>query len=129
MPVIIDGHQLDYTTEELNYFEQEMRKFRLPWITKVWKKYGVPFIRFTFLPALIIIIIFGAIYMGSQTSRNDWMWTLDKAIALFYIAGFGIFTLVSHIFELVSTNRLRRRLGLSQQDFRILVIAFQITGM
>jgi len=129
MPVIIDGHQLDYTTEELNYFEQEMRKFRLPWITKVWKKYGVPFIRFTFLPALIIIIIFGAIYMGSQTSRNDWMWTLDKAIALFYIAGFGIFTLVSHIFELVSTNRLRRRLGLSQQNFRILVIAFQITGM
>ena len=129
MPVIIDGHQLDYTTEELNYFEQEMCKFRLPWITKVWKKYGVPFIRFTFLPALIIIIIFGAIYMGSQTSRNDWMWTLDKAIALFYIAGFGIFTLVSHIFELVSTNRLRRRLGLSQQDFRILVIAFQITGM
>ncbi len=130
MPRIIDGYVLDYTTEELEYFEQEMRKYRLPWITKMWKKYGVPFIRFTFLPALIIIIIFGALYMSQKNyGQWDWMWTLDKSIALFYIAGFGLFTLISHIFELITTNKLRRRLGLSQRDFRILVIAFQITGM
>lgn len=129
MPTIIDGHELPYTTEQLDYFETEMRKYRLPWITKVWKKAGVPFIRFTFLPALLIIIIFGLIYMGGQTSRNDWMWTMDKWIALSYIAGFGLFTLVSHICELVTTNKLRRRLGLPKYDFQILVIAFQITGM
>lgn len=122
-------YEVDYTTEELEYFEKEMRKYRLPWITKIHKKYGVPFIRFSFLPALIIVVIFGAIYNNSAYGQNDWMWTLDKTIALFYIAGFGLFTLVSHVSELISTNKLRRRLGLSHRDFNIMVIAFQITGM
>lgn len=130
MPKIIDGHTLDYTTEELEYFETEMRKYRLPWITKMHKKYGVPFIRYTFLPALIIIAVFGFIYMGQNNyGQPDWMWTLDKTIVLSYIAGFGGFTLISHIFELVTTNKLRRRLGLSKWDFQILVIAFRITGI
>ena len=130
MPNFNDVHTLDYTSEELVYFEQEMRKYRLPWITKMHKKYGVPFIRFTFLPALIIIGVLGFIYMGDRNyGQLDWMWTVDKAIALFYIIGFGLFTLVSHIFELVTTNKLRRRLGLSKWEFQILVIAFQITGM
>lgn len=129
MPNFNDVHTLDYTTEELEYFEQEMRKYKLPWITKMHKKYGVPFIRYTFLPALIIIIVFGIIYMNAGYGQYDWMWTLDKCIALTYIGGFGLFTLVSHIFELVTTNKLRRRLGLSQRDFNILIIAFQITGM
>jgi hypothetical protein len=128
MSKIIDGHTLDYTTEELEYFETKMRKFRLPKYVQFWKKVGVPFIRFTFLPALIIIVVFGAIYMNTPFGKNDWMWTLDKAIALTYIAGYGLWTLSSHIVERVSTNKLRKRLGLTKQDFQILVIAFQITG-
>lgn len=126
----VDIHTLPYTSEQLIYFESEMKKFRLPKVTQLWKKFGVPFIRFTFLPALIIIIIFGALY-GSEKNYGqwDWMWTLDKVIALSYIAGFGLWTLVSHLFELSSTNKLRKRLGLPQEHFQILVIAFQITGM
>lgn len=126
----VDINELPYTTEQLDYFEKEMKEFRLPKITQSWKKFGVPFIRFTFLPALIIIIIFGALY-GSEKNLGqwDWMWTLDKVIALTYIAGFGLWTLVSHLFELSSTNKLRKRLGLPKEHFQILVIAFQITGM
>jgi len=125
-----DIHTLPYTSEQLVYFESEMKKFRLPKVTQAWKKFGVPFIRWTFLPALIIIIIFGAIY-GSEKNFGqwDWMWTLDKAIALTYIAGFGLWTLSSHLLELYSTNKLRRRLGLPKWHFEILVITFQITGM
>jgi hypothetical protein len=131
MPKVTDIHELPYSTEELEYFEREMRAYRLPSYVKFWKKVGVPFIRFTFLPALIIIIIFGALYMSDAnwTGKWDWMWTLDKAIALTYIAGYGLWTLSSHIVELISTNRLRRRLGLSKWHFQVLVIAFQITGM
>lgn len=126
----VDVHELPYTTEELEYFEIEMRKFRLPKVTQAWKKFGVPFIRYTFLPALIIIIIFGAMYGSDRNvGQWDWMWTLDKVIALTYIGAFGLWTLVSHLFELSSTNKLRKRLGLSQEHFKILVIAFQITGM
>jgi uncharacterized membrane protein YbhN (UPF0104 family) len=125
----IISNELDFTTEQLDYFEKEMRAYKLPWITKMHKKLGVPFIRFTFLPALIIIAVLGFIYMGNTTGRYDWMWNVDKGIAFFYIFGFGGFTLVSWIFEKVTVNKLRKRLGLSHRDFNILVIAFQITGM
>lgn len=129
MPKFDNFNQLDYTTEELEYFEQEMRKYRLPWITKMHKKYGVWFARFMFLPIILIIAVLGIIYMSDQYGRFDWMWTVDKIIAFFLIFGFGGFTLISHIFELVTTNKLRRRLGLKKWEFQILVIAFQITGM
>lgn len=127
--VIISSDELDFTTEQLEYFETEMRKFKLPLITKLHKKYGVPFIKYSIAPALILIIVLGLIYNGSDYGSNNWMWTVDKAIGLFYIFGFGIFTLISFISERTSTNKLRKRLGLSQRDFAILVIAFQITGM
>jgi len=128
MPIIKE-YTVDYTTEELQYFEKELKKYKLPWITKAWKKVGVPFIRYSFLPVLVILTVFGIIYNNSAYGQNDWMWTFDKAVALFYILGFGFFTLVSHVAELITTNRLRRRLGLSQRDFKILVTVNQITGM
>jgi hypothetical protein len=120
---------LDYTTEQLEYFEKEMRAYRLPWITRIHKIYGVWFARFCILPLVLIVAILGIIYNGSAFGRNEWMWTVDKAIAFFLIFGFGSFTLTSFIFERVTTNKLRKRLGLSKKDFAILVIAFQITGM
>jgi len=129
MPQFNDVYTVDYTAEELQYFEKEMKKYKLPWITKTWKKVGVPFIRYSFLPVLIVLVIFGAIYNGSSYGQNEWMWMFDKIVAFFYIFGFGLFTLISHVAELITTNRLRRRLGLSQRDFKIMVVAFQITGM
>jgi hypothetical protein len=125
----IIGTELDYTTEQLDYFEAEMRKYQLPWITKMHKKYGVPFIRIGILPLILIVAVLGIIYNGSAYGHNQWMWTVDKAIAFFLIFGFGGFTLISFIFEKVTVNQLRKRLGISKHDFDILVIAFQITGM
>ena len=126
-----DVNTLPYTTEELEYFEKEMRAYRLPKYVKFWKKAGVPFIRFTILPAIIIIAVFGFLYMSEKNyGQRDWMWTLDKSIGLAYIAGFGLWTLTSHLLELYSTNKLRRRLGIKNKwHFQVLVIAFQITGM
>jgi hypothetical protein len=129
MPKITDVNVLPYTTEQLEYFEKEMRAYRLPKWTQWWKKLGVPFIRFTFLPALIIIIVFGVLYNNNPYGYRDWMWTLDKAIAFLYIFGFGLWTLSSYICEWTSTNKLRKRLGIPKWHFQILVIAFQITGM
>jgi len=129
MPRFDNVTTLDYTTAELEYFETEMRKYKLPWITKMHKIYGVMFARFAMLPLVLIIAVLGIIYNSSSYGQNDWMWTVDKVIAFFIIFGFGGFTLISHIFERVTTGKLRRRLGLSRKDFAILVIAFQITGM
>lgn len=126
MAKIIEGHTLDYTTEELNYFEDEMKKFRLPWITRMHKKYGVPFIRYGILPLIIFLAVTFFIY---NEHHYEWIWTLDKTISLLLIFGFGGVTLISKIAETIATNRLRKRLGLSKIDFAILIIAFQITGM
>lgn len=128
MPNFDDIYALDYTADELKYFENEMRKYKLPWITKAWKKYGVPFIRYSILPVFIILFVLFIIY-NSVSYGYEWIWDVSKAIVLFYILVFGIFTLVAHVSELISTNRLRKRLGLSKRDFNILVITFQITGM
>lgn len=129
MPYINNVTELDWTPEQLTYFEQEMRKYRLPKISQWHKKFGVPFIRFSFLPALLLIVVLGMIYMNSSYNQNQWMWIVDKSIAFFYIFFFGTFTLISHLAEKITANKLRRRLGLSHRDFNILVIAFQITGM
>jgi hypothetical protein len=129
MPKFDNVTELDFTTEQLDYFEKEMRAFKLPWITKMHKKYGVMFARFAILPIIVLVAVLGIIYNSSSYGQNEWMWTVDKAIALSLIFGFGGFTLISFIFERVTVNKLRRRLGLSQRDFNILVIAFQITGM
>jgi hypothetical protein len=117
---------MSYTPEEI---KAELQKYKLPWITKIFKKYGVPFITYSFLPALILITIFGIIYNNSSYGQNEWMWTIDKVIGLFYILGFGGFALIAHFAERLTANKLRKKLGLSQEEFKTLITLYQITGM
>jgi hypothetical protein len=125
----IIGTTLDFTDEQLAYFEKEMKAYKLPWIPAMHYKYGVPFIRFGILPIILYVAITGMIYNGSAYGHNAWMLTVDKAIAFFLIFGFGGFTLLAWVIKKLSVNSLRTKLGLSHNDFDILVIAFQITGM
>jgi hypothetical protein len=117
---------MKYTKDEI---KAELQKYKLPWISKIFKKYGVPFIRYSFLPVLVLMGIFGAIYNGSAYGVNEWMWVFDKTVAFFYIFGFGAFALISHFAELATVNKLRKKLGLSHEEFKILVEAYGITGM
>jgi len=121
--------EFDYTQEELQYFEKELRKYKLPWISKMFKKYGIQVIRYSILPMLILLTIFGVIYNGSAQGVNEWMWVFDKAVALSYIFGFGLFAVVSKLSEQYTANKLRKKLGLSHHYFKLLVAAHQITGM
>jgi len=107
----------------------ELETYKLPWITKVFKKYGIPVLRYSFLPVLIVILIFGIIYNGSAPGVNDWMWTFDLVLALTYILGFGLVGVISKIFETITANKLRKKLGLSQTEFKILIEVYGITGM
>jgi hypothetical protein len=125
----IIGTSLDFTTEQLDYFEKEMKTYKLPWIPKMHYKYGVPFIRYSILPIILYVAITGIIYNGSAYGVNQWMWIVDKAIAFFLIFGFGGFTALAWLIKKLSVNSLRTKLGLSHNDIDILVIAFQITGM
>jgi len=120
--------EFDYTPEELQYFEEELKKYKLPWISKVWKKYVVKALRLSILPAFVIALVFGIIY-NESTQIYDWMWWIVKGIAFLFIFGFGLFGLVAHLAERSSANKLRKKLGLSHTYFKLLVEAYQITGM
>ena len=117
------------TKEENDYIKAELQKYKLPWITKIFKKYGVWVLRYTLLPMAIIMVIFGAIYNGSAQGVNDWMWTFDKVVAFFYIFGVGGLGLLGHFAERISSNKIRKRLGLSHSEFKLYIQAYQITGM
>jgi len=107
----------------------ELETYKLPWISKFFKKYAVPVLRFSILPVFVVLFIFGAIYNGSAPGVNDWMWTFDLVLALTYILGFGLVGVISKIFETITANKLRKKLGLSQTEFKILVEVYGITGM
>jgi len=117
------------STKEKEEIRAELEKYKLPWITKIWKKYFVPVLRYSFLPVAVLLVIFGAIYNGSTVGVNDWMWTFDKVVAFSYIFGFGLFGVVSKTFERITANKLRSKLGLSHMEFKILIEAYGITGM
>lgn len=116
------------TKEENEYIKAELLKYKLPWIAKVWKKYGVAVLRYSLLPMFIIVAIFGAIYNGSAPGVNDWMWTFDKVVAFFYLFGVGGLGLLGHFAEKITANKMRKRLGLSHAEFKLFVEAYQITG-
>lgn len=116
---------MSYTKEEI---KKELEKFKLPWLARVWKKYGVVILRFSIIPVFAIATIFGIIYNNSSYGQNDWMWILIKTIAFIYVIGLGVFGLLGHFTEKIAANKLRRKLGLSHEEFEILMDVYQITG-
>lgn len=116
----------------MKYSEEEIRvellSYKLPWLAKVWKKYGVKALRFSILPLFLTALTFGIIY-NESTQIYDWMWWVAKVMVLLLIFGFGTLALLGHLTELVSTNKLRRKLGLTQQEFKNLVIKYGVTGL
>lgn len=114
-----------YSEEEI---KTELHNYRLPWLAKIWKKYGAKALHYSILPLFLTALTFVVIY-NESIQIHDWMWLVAKGIVLLLIFGFGIFALLGHITELISTNKLRRKLGLSQQEFKNLVIKYRVTGL
>lgn len=117
------------TKEENDYIKAELQKYKLPWISKVWKKYALPVLRYSFAPAFVLAIIFGAIYNASSYGQNEWMWVVDKVLAFFYMFGIGGLALIGHFAELLTANKIRKRLGLTHEEFKLYIQAYEITGM
>ena len=116
---------MSYTEEQI---KAELLNYKLPWVSRVWKKGGVPALRYSILPLFLTALTFGIIY-NESTQPIDWMWWVVKGIALLFIFGFGILALLGHVAELITVNKLRKKLGLSHQDFKNLVEKYKITGM
>jgi hypothetical protein len=120
----------DLTPEEMANIESQMRAYRLPLFTRIFKKVWFYFLRYSFLPAFIFLVILFCVYSSIPywTYVSDKIWFVCKLIVFFYIFGVGGCALISHICEYLSTNRLRKKLGLTQYEFQYFVVIYQIKG-
>lgn len=122
MPRFNNINQLPYTPEQLEYFEVEMRKYRVPWLYKIvfgsLYKWG----RF-FMPILFLcLIILGLIH---TLSRYD-LWIPIKVLGLFIIFGIGSLVLISWTWNRLKILKECKRLGIKLYEWNLMAIAFQI---
>lgn len=118
----ININEFGFTTEQLNYFEQEMKKYKVPFLYKIvmgslyrWAKYFYPLI---FLIILILIII--------QTYSNQDLFPFVKGIGLVVIFGTLIPLTIAWLWNQIKTYKSRKKLGLTKYQWDRLVFLFQI---
>jgi hypothetical protein len=123
MPKFTDVNTLPFTSEQLVYFEAEMRKYKVPWLYKIvfgtLFKYGAIFMPILFL----IIVALGIVHM---TTRYD-LWNVIKGFAFFWIFFIGIITAIAWIFQRIKVKKECKRLGLTLYQWNLLATVFQIT--
>jgi hypothetical protein len=123
MPKITNINKLDFTNQELEYLETEMRKYKVPWLYKIvfgslykWGKYFMPLF---FLVILIMVLI-------HNFSELD-LWTPTKILSFIFIFGIGGLVFISWAWHRLKVLKECKRLSLTLNEWNILAIAFQIT--
>ena len=118
-----DVNELPFTTEQLTYFEQEMRKYKVPFLYKIvmgslykWAKYFYPIV---FLVIMVMMLI-------HNFSHYD-LFTPVKIIGLIVILGTLVPLTIAWVWNVLKTKRACKKLGLTKYQWDTLVIAFQIT--
>ena len=119
-----DVNELPFTSEQLTYFESEMRKYKVPWLYKIvfgslYKGAAI------FMPILIIIVAVLGIIGTKHPEYN--LWVLTKGIALGLIFGIGGLTFVSWVWHRLKVLNECKRLGITLNEWNTMAIAFQIT--
>lgn len=120
---------MSFTPDEIKKIKKEFDNYRLPWITKIVKKFVMPVFRRTILPVFAFMVVLGIIYNSTPYGKYEWMWVVDKSLFFFYFIGTVFISFIGHLAEVISTNKLRNRLGLSQDDFKFFIEKYQVTGI
>lgn len=116
---------------EENKIMDALQNYKLPLITRIFKKVWFYFLKYTFLPVFILLVILFVIYNSFVyfDPKADHIWYVCKTIMFGYIFGVGGFAIISHLCELASTNKLRKKLGLTKDEFIFYVSMYQINGL
>ena len=113
---IIDVNELPFTPEQLTYFEQEMRKYKVPFLYKI--VFGALYKAGAIIvPLLVILVAVLGVTVGFDAA---------KLVGLITILGIGIPVLISYLWNRLKTAVECKRLGLKYYQWQLLVIAFQI---
>lgn len=116
-------NEWDFTTEQLEYFEKEMNKYKVPWLYKIvfgslykWGRFFMPLI---FLVILVLAII--------HNSTNIDLFNVIKGFAFFWIFFIGGLVAISWLFHRLKVMRWCKRLGITLHQWNQFAIIFQIT--
>jgi hypothetical protein len=120
---ITNVNEFNFTTEQLDYFEKEMRKYKVPFLYKIvmgslykWAKYFYPIV-------FLVIIVLALVHNFSTVD----LFPLIKGIGLVVIFGTLVPLTIAWVWNVLKTKRECKKLGLTKYQWDTLVIAFQIT--
>ena len=115
MPKFTDN-EFPFTPEELRYLEDEMKKYKVPWLYKIvfgsLYKAGAVF----FPLAVVLIAILGFLIK----------FEIAKWIAICFILGLGVPVVISWIWHKLKVLKECKRLRLTLYQWNTLAVAFQI---
>ena len=120
----IDANILAFTPAQLDYFEVEMKKYKVPWLYKIVYGYILK-VGAIIIPLMILIIIVLGMFYGS--GHYPFIWPIIKGIAFTLIFGVGGLVLISFLWNRIKILIDCKRLGLTLKQWNTLAIAFQIT--
>ncbi len=115
--------ELNFTPEQLVYFEKEMKKYKVPWLYKIvfgslykWGNY--------FMPLLFLgILVMGLIHSFSTVD----LWTPIKISSFIFIFGIGGLIFISWVWNRLKVLKECKRFGLTLYEWNTLATAFRIT--
>ncbi len=117
-------NQWDWTTEELENLEKQMRKYKAPFLYKYMMKFLYKYGAIAIPITVLIVTVLGLIYMNSNIHFD--LWPIIKGITLTLILGVGILGSILHMWNRFRIRRYCKKLGITEKQWNLLATAFQI---
>lgn len=117
----------NFTTEELIYFEAELRKFKSPWFSKLMFAAWFKFMRYmTKLLSLILLIeiIWYSTFTVWNSNADTWWFVIE--ITAFYLIFRGLLMLIAYLLEKLKIKIESKKLGLTIEEWNFLILTFKI---
>ena len=126
------SNHYEYTEGQMTSLEEQiesdLKKFKLPPITRAYKLWGLPLFNKTLIPFSFIIMSTFMFYECSYDAP-EWMWMVSSILLFIYFPFFAGFAILSYIKEKTAIYRFRRKMKLSKTDFDIFCATYNITGL
>ena len=119
----INNNELPFSSEELAYFEIQMKKYKVPWIYKF--VFGTLYKYDSILIPLLVVILAILGIIGMKHPEYN-LWMPIQFISFFLIFGVGGLVLISFLWHRIKVIIQCKRLGLTLKQWNLLAIAFQI---
>ena len=120
---ITNVNEFDFTTEQLDYFEQEMKKYKVPFLYKIVMGFLSKYAKYVYPLIFLVIIVLALIHSFSYLD----LFPVIKRIGLVVIFGTLVPLTIAWVWNVLKTRRACKKLGITKYQWDTLAVAFQIT--